>query len=180
MPTKKTLLPRKELVWYIIAATIATVGLVFLVFGIIGSHLPVKASDNWVKTSENAWLVNWSKMGYRWWGLILIGVGLLIGITALCFFARSGDRDSERAQRRAQRLAIEGEEDPVEVEVEPKAEEPEPVPEESEPEEPVEEPKEEKKPEPEVTPATEADPTAPQIHDGMFKDSGIVGISNRK
>lgn len=38
----------------------------------------------------------------------------------------------------------------------------------------------EKKPEPEVTPATEADPTAPQIHDGMFKDSGIVGVSNRK
>ena len=36
----------------------------------------------------------------------------------------------------------------------------------------------EKKPEPEVKPITEPDPTAPQIHDGMFKDSGIVGISN--
>ena len=99
MPTKKTFLPRKELVWYAIAATLATLGLVFLVFGIIGSHLPVKASDNWVKNSENTWLVPWSKMGYRWWGLIILGVGLAIGIIALCVFARSGDRDSERAER---------------------------------------------------------------------------------
>lgn len=123
MPTKKTFLPRKELVWYAIAVTLATLGLVFLVFGIIGSHLPVKASDNWVKNSENAWLVPWSKMGYRWWGLIILGVGLAIGIIALCVFARSGDRDSERAQRRAQRLALEDEEEEVvEVEAEDKAE----------------------------------------------------------
>ena len=132
MPTKKTFLPRKELVWYAIAATLATLGLVFLVFGIIGSHLPVKASDNWVKNSENAWLVPWSKMGYRWWGLIILGVGLAIGIIALCFFARSGDRDSERAQRRAQRLALEDEEEEVvEVEAEEKVEA-EPAKEESE------------------------------------------------
>lgn len=132
MPTKKTFLPRKELVWYAIAATLATLGLVFLVFGIIGSHLPVKASDNWVKNSENAWLVPWSKMGYRWWGLIILGVGLAIGIIALCVFARSGDRDSERAQRRAQRLALEDEEEEVvEVEAEEKVE-PEPAKEEPE------------------------------------------------
>jgi hypothetical protein len=150
MPTKKTFLPRKELVWYAIAATLATLGLVFLVFGIIGSHLPVKASDNWVKNSENAWLVPWSKMGYRWWGLIILGVGLAIGIIALCFFARSGDRDSERAQRRAQRLALEDEEEEVveveaeeKVEAEPAKEEPEaPQPEKeeaAEPETPAEE-----------------------------------------
>lgn len=150
MPTKKTFLPRKELVWYAIAATLATLGLVFLVFGIIGSHLPVKASDNWVKNSENAWLVPWSKMGYRWWGLIILGVGLAIGIIALCVFARSGDRDSERAQRRAQRLALEDEEEEVveveaeeKVEAEPAKEEPEaPQPEKEEapePEAPAEE-----------------------------------------
>ena len=150
MPTKKTFLPRKELVWYAIAATLATLGLVFLVFGIIGSHLPVKASDNWVKNSENTWLVPWSKMGYRWWGLIILGVGLAIGIIALCVFARSGDRDSERAQRRAQRLALEEEEEEVveveaeeKVEAEPAKEEPEaPQPEKEEapePEAPAEE-----------------------------------------
>lgn len=150
MPTKKTFLPRKELVWYAIAATLATLGLVFLVFGIIGSHLPVKASDNWVKNSENTWLVPWSKMGYRWWGLIILGVGLAIGIIALCVFARSGDRDSERAQRRAQRLALEDEEEEVveveaeeKVEAEPAKEEPEaPQPEKEEapePEAPAEE-----------------------------------------
>jgi hypothetical protein len=149
MPTKKTFLPRKELVWYAIAATLATLGLVFLVFGIIGSHLPVKASDNWVKNSENAWLVPWSKMGYRWWGLIILGVGLAIGIIALCVFARSGDRDSERAQRRAQRLALEDEEEEVvEVEAEEKVEAG-PAPEKEEPE-PAEEPAKEETAEPEA------------------------------
>ncbi|MCF0112400.1 MAG: hypothetical protein HUJ60_00275 [Bacilli bacterium] len=111
-------LPKKELAWYVFSCILVFVGLVFIVFGIIGSHLPVLDSENWVTISENAWLVNWSKMGYRWWGLILLGAGALIGVIALTLFARSGDRDSERALRRAQRLAVEGEDEPKVTEVE--------------------------------------------------------------
>lgn len=103
--------PRKlgkgELAWYIIAGTIALLGIVFLTFGIIRDHLPVIASDNWILTSENAWLTNWSKMGYRWWGLIDIGVAVLIASIALTFYAKTGDRDSERALRRSQRINLE-------------------------------------------------------------------------
>ncbi len=102
-------LPGKELAWYIIAGFIALVGLVFLVFGIIGAHYPGLASDNWVAISEAAWLTNWSKMGYRWWGLILLGVGAVLAAICLNVFARSGDRDEERALRRQQRLALEQE-----------------------------------------------------------------------
>ena len=107
----------KELAWYIIAGIIALIGLAFVVFGIIGSHFPGKASDNWVVISENAWLKNWSKIGYRYWGIILLGIGAIIAAIALNVFARVGDRDEERALRRRQRL---GEQETIEVESEEK------------------------------------------------------------
>ena len=115
---KKTSLPRKEIAWYVFDSFLAVVGLTFIVIGIVGDHLPVKSSDNWVLISEAAWLSNWSHMGYRYWGIILLAAGTLIGCTALTMFARSGDRDSERALRRAQRLAVTSEEEPVVKEVE--------------------------------------------------------------
>ena len=115
---KKTSLPRKEIAWYVFASFLAVVGLAFTVIGFLGVRLPVKSSDNWVLISEAAWLSNWSHMGYRYWGIILLAAGTLIGCTALTMFARSGDRDSERALRRAQRLAVTSEEEPVVKEVE--------------------------------------------------------------
>lgn len=108
--SKKNHSARKERFWYILGGFLAFAGLVFLIFGIIGDHMPVKASDNWVIYSQDMWLTNWSGMGYRYWGLILLGLGTLIAVIALTYFASSGDRDSERAARRAQRLALESEE----------------------------------------------------------------------
>lgn len=115
----------KELAWYTTAGIFAVAGLTFLVFGIIGAHFPGKASDNWVIISENAWLTNWSKMGYRWWGLILIGIAALIGCISLTIFAKVSDRDQERVIRRQQRLVLEqqGSEkgtEPIEVKAEDK------------------------------------------------------------
>jgi hypothetical protein len=46
-------------------------------------------------------------MGYKWWGLILIGISVLIAVIALTVFARSADRDDERNLRRQQRLVLE-------------------------------------------------------------------------
>ena len=99
----------KELFWYIFSGIIGLLGLIFLVFGIVGDHWQVLYSDNWILQSENVWLKNWSHIGYRWWGLILLGIAAFISIVSLTLFAREGDRDSERALRRAQRLAIEAE-----------------------------------------------------------------------
>ncbi len=114
---KKTRLAKKELFWYILSGTIALLGIIFIVFGIIGDHLEVDTEKgNWVIESENAWLSNWSHMGYRWWGLILLMAGALIAVVSLTLFAREGDRDSERAARRAQRLAMENEAPVIEAE----------------------------------------------------------------
>ena len=107
----------KEMAWYVIASIFAVVGLTFVIFAIIGDFLPVLAEDNWVTVSEKAWLTNWSPMGYRYWGLILIGVAGVLAAIALNYFAREGDKDEERALRRAQRLGLD-EETIVEVPVE--------------------------------------------------------------
>lgn len=130
MPNKKIHLKKKEIVCYCIAGFLAFVGLVFLVFGIVGDHLPVKASDNWILISEKAWLSNWSQIGYRYWGIILILVGAVFAAIVLTVSAKEGDRDTERAQRRAQRLAIEAEAAPEATEAEvvgEKVDEPRPV-----------------------------------------------------
>ncbi len=117
--TKK--LSTKEIVWYSIAAFFALAGLVFLVVGIVGEHLPMLASENGILISEKAWLTSWSPLGYRYWGIILVGAAALLAVICLTFFAREGDRDSERALRRAQRLGI-AKEEATEVPSEPKAE----------------------------------------------------------
>lgn len=110
MATKqKAKIKKKEIFWYALASVIALTGLVFVVFGIIGDHLPVLASDNWVRNSEKAWLIPWLNFGYRQAGIILILIGAFIAMLALTLFAREGDRDAERNLRRAQRLAIEQE-----------------------------------------------------------------------
>ena len=109
MPIKKAKLKKKEIFWYALAGVIAVTGLVFVVFGIIGDHLPVLASDNWVRNSEKAWLIPWIHMGYRYFGIILVLIAAFVAMLSLTLFAREGDRDAERNLRRAQRLAIEQE-----------------------------------------------------------------------
>ena len=114
---KKTVLKKKEIFWYCLASLIGLTGLVFTVFGIIGDHLPVLSSENWIRNSENGWLVPWLGFGYRYAGIILIVAAALIAVLCLTLFAREGDRDAERNLRRAQRLAIEQEETKPEAEV---------------------------------------------------------------
>jgi len=115
---KKMKIGKAELAWYIVAAVFGLAGLVFVVFGIIGDHFPGLASDNWVKNAEG-WLA-WSGMGYRWWGLILLGVAVLIFLFDLNVSAQKGEKDDERALRRAQRLKLEEEaKNEKVVEVEP-------------------------------------------------------------
>ena len=113
---KKSKLTKKEIVFYAIVAAIGAVGLLFVVFGIVGSHFPGINEDNWIAASEKAWLTNWSGIGYRWWGLILVGVAAFIACVSLTVFAREGDRDSERSARRAQRLGVSNESQVTEAE----------------------------------------------------------------
>lgn len=104
--SSKKKLSKKEIVWYSISGFIALAGLFFLILGIVGDHLPVVYSDNWILYSEPMWLSNWSGLSYRTFGLILFLIGSLLAVICLAVFAREGDRDAERALRRAQRLGV--------------------------------------------------------------------------
>lgn len=107
-------LKKKEIFWYVLSGVIALVGIVFIVFGIVGDYLPVLASENWVRISEaQAWPFTWLNLGYRQLGIILVLIAAFVVMLALTLFAREGDRDAERNLRRAQRLAIEAEETPA-------------------------------------------------------------------
>ena len=97
-------LSSKELFWYVLAGLLGVTGLTFLVFGIVGDHFPGLYEDNWIAASENGWLKNWSGLGYRYWGIILLCGAAFIAIVALAVFAKEGDRDVDRERRRAQRL----------------------------------------------------------------------------
>ena len=111
----KLKISKVELGFYVVCGALGLAGLIFVIFGIIGNYLPVPLHQNFILVSEDVWLNPWSKLGYRYWGLIDIAVAVVVTTLVGTFFARAGDRDSERAQRRAQRLAIEAE--PIEVEV---------------------------------------------------------------
>ena len=94
-----------EITWDIIAGIFVLAGLAFIVIGIVGYSLNVVPSDNWVILSQDAWLTNWSHIGYFYWGLILFAVGIIILLISLAFFAKIYDRNYDKVQRRQQRMA---------------------------------------------------------------------------
>ena len=89
-----------EWVFYSIAAVVAILGIVSLVFGIVGYHLNVPPEDNFIALAEAKIVLN-----FRYWGLILIGSGALIAVIVLSIFAQSADRKYEKNLRRQQRLS---------------------------------------------------------------------------
>jgi len=95
----KRVISTKELVFYIIAGFIAFIGLVSIVFGMIGHFMNVPLEENFIKQAEKQIVLN-----FTWWGLILFAVGALVAIINLLVFANIADRDIEKTVRRQQRL----------------------------------------------------------------------------
>lgn len=89
----------KELIWYFLAGILGFAGLFMMVFGIIGHHLGGNLEQNFIKQAEKNIVLD-----FRIWGIILLASGLVIALIALIYFARSADRDIEKAIRRQQRL----------------------------------------------------------------------------
>ena len=96
---KKLSVKPVELVFYIISAVIAFVGLTSMTFGIVGHHLTVPRAENWIKTAEDAIVLD-----FRIWGLILVAAAAIIAVIVLVIFAHSSDRVYEKTLRRQQRL----------------------------------------------------------------------------
>lgn len=96
----------KEFAWYLVGATIAVFGIVLMVFGIVGHHLPINASNNFIKNAEEG-LINAIHIpfDFRIWGVLIFVLGAVVDIIALAINAKKTDREVEKQLRRQQRQA---------------------------------------------------------------------------
>ena len=90
----------KEFIWYLAAGLLAFLGLVAIVFGIIGYHMAGPTGTNFILEFEE-------KIDFelRFIGLIFIAAGLLLAVIVLLVNAKKADREVEKKIRREQRLA---------------------------------------------------------------------------
>ena len=88
----------KEFNGYLACGLIAFLGLVSVIFGILGYHMP--SQMNFIEEFEAK-----IKFELRYLGLILIGVAVVLSIIVLLFNAKKADREVEKKIRREQRIA---------------------------------------------------------------------------
>ena len=88
----------KEFIWYLACGLIAFIGVVTVVFGILGYHMPSQL--NFVEELEEK-----MKFELRFLGLILIAGAVVLSIIVLLFNAKKADREIEKKVRREQRIA---------------------------------------------------------------------------
>jgi len=90
----------KEFLWYLGAGLLAFLGLLCIIFGIIGYHMSGPTGTNFITEFED-------KLPFelRFWGLIFIAAGLALAVVVLLVNAKKADREVEKKIRREQRLA---------------------------------------------------------------------------
>ncbi len=90
----------KEFIWYLGAGFLVFLGLIAVIFGIIGYHVTGPAEQNFIQKFEEA-----IHFELRFLGLIFIGAGVVLAICVLVFNAKKADREVEKKIRREQRIA---------------------------------------------------------------------------
>ena len=90
----------KEFVWYLACGLLGVLGLIAIVFGIIGYHMSAPSGTNFITEFEDK--INFQ---LRYIGLILIAAGVVLSLCVLLYNAKKADREVEKKVRREQRLA---------------------------------------------------------------------------
>lgn len=90
----------KEFIWYAICGLIATLGIICIVFGIVGDHMGVPSAENFVAVFEEK-----IHFELRYIGLIAVGVAVVVFIICLLINAKKADREVEKKLRRELRVA---------------------------------------------------------------------------
>mgnify|MGYP003295270099 CR=1 FL=1 len=114
-----------EIVWYSITGAVALWGLTYIVLGLVHAFYPSTISNNPLNEANEEMITNFG-LGFLYWGLIIMAIGVVSACVALCICAKTTDREAEKANRRAARLAAANEASKPEVvdaEVAPAAEE---------------------------------------------------------
>ena len=100
----KSKLSVKELVLYCICGAFILWGLVYVVLGLLATHLPVAQSANPLYAADNT-IKSLFGLGFLGWGLILASSFAVILAIILMVFAKGTDRNTDKDQKRAARLA---------------------------------------------------------------------------
>ena len=90
----------KEFIWYLGCGLLVVLGLIAVIFGIIGYHISGPAEQNFIQKFEDS-----IHFELRFLGLIFIGAGVALSIAVLVFNAKKADREVEKKIRREQRIA---------------------------------------------------------------------------
>lgn len=90
----------KEFAWYAVCGFIVFIGLISIIFGIIGYHMEGAADLNFIVQFEEK-----IKFELRYLGLIFVAAGVAIFVICLLVNAKKADREIEKKLRREQRIA---------------------------------------------------------------------------
>ena len=100
MAKKKLPLSIFEIVWYSICVLVMIWGLVYVILALIDG-----AND---LTDLHKFMGNFKKtfgLDMYFWGLIIIAIGVVAGVTVMILFAKTFDKAADREQRRSARLS---------------------------------------------------------------------------
>lgn len=89
-----------ELVAYSILLLLGLWGLVYAALGFACEFVNYKTD----LYKANKVIHSYFGLNFLWWGLIIMGIAVVLAVILLCIFAKQSDRDFEKAQRRAARL----------------------------------------------------------------------------
>lgn len=90
----------KEFAWYVGCALVIVLGIICMVFGIVGYHMGGNSANNFIAQFESK-----IALDLRTWGIIFMAIGVVVGIIVLLVNAKKADREIEKKIRREQRLA---------------------------------------------------------------------------
>jgi len=139
MTKKKLPISIFEIVWYSICALVIVWGLVYVLLSVIDEYNDLASLHKFATNFKTTF-----GLSLYFWGLIIIGIGVVAGVFVMILFAKTFDKALDREQRRSARLSAIKKDDVV------VSEQPAEVVEEKPAEAPVEE-----------KPAEEAAPEAP-------------------
>ena len=98
---EKVRLSAKEIVWLVISLVVVVAGLTFITLhfvseGINNAGIEHKYNNLYL---ANQAMVNATKMGWLYWGLIILGVGVIALLITLSYFAVEADKNGGKSRK---------------------------------------------------------------------------------
>ena len=99
MAKKKLSISIVEIVWYIICALVILWGITYVVLSLINKYNKFDSLKEFAQDFKKLF-----GLSLYFWGLIIISIGVVAGVTVMIIYAKTFDRAADREQRRSARL----------------------------------------------------------------------------